>query len=403
MDDDNQEVTGKSKIESSTSTPKTDSWAALQHQEKLLRQSILQSLGKGEKNKQAVADNIEKIEQIRKILHWQKETYLGNLAKGIAIFLLVLVALAVVPSNTFSMSTPGYINVNAMTIKVVLAEDLDWSGNIEFSANIPLSLSQFDTLNSPNHPEISLPLEAKFAKLSSSQGGVLSTLYLPKGTKVWIDWDSVRGVLKIDAIDNMTHMASAKTASASFKMFGQVHANVGGNIEESRTARKCPRAFESCRIPRVVNVSGLTGNGLSLSLPLSNRFQFDNFIVESLSFSDFELNHSPKNRLRCSMQGGHYKLRGDLESTIVSQSDCLSVISQPSRLSIDGQNENALNVEFFGQVESLLVGSPEFNDERVPNMLNWLLAVPGVKDVGALFAAILATFGLILSIVGIKK
>lgn len=373
----------------------------IRQREKALRHAVAESLASG--LNEDVSDKILKIEQIHKVIEWQRGAYFTKALISAAIALFILVALSIIPSRSLSLVTPGFIDANTSSMNLVLANEVNWSGKINLNSKKQISFENFSQLTSQNYPQVNVLLDTDYAYITSDTGASLESLFIPKGTRVWFSIDPTKQFLKIDLANRLKNESDAASVKAKFRLFGDVSLDIDKDTKQQFAPRACPASIETCRLPRIVEITGQGSEALSLTLPLSKSFELIGLNVEYLSFSKFQLSYSPAKNLRCSITDGRFQLRNNSNSTSLNKGECLALTSDTNRLSLQGGLNKPLNVRFYGELTSLLVGAPEFNDEHTPNLLNWLVAYPSAREIGALFAAIIAIIGIIINTVGIKK
>jgi hypothetical protein len=349
-----------------------------------------------------VSDKIEIIEQLQKVVEWNRPSYLSTVIFLAVTILFILIALTITSSQSLSLATPGYISVNTKTVNIVLTEDVNWNGKSRI-ADKSITTTNFRVLASESYPQIEHVLDDGYSNVDSGIGGELTSLFIPKGSRIWVHHDLNNNELKIDISNDSTKLDNIVESTVTFKLFGDLSVGHSKNKAKHFPQRKCPASFVNCRLPRIVKLSGFGANMLSIAIPIAESFKLDGIGAKKLSFSDFAVGPSAIGQLNCAIDSGNFQLLSNKEPVSLNKGDCLSLESTNNRFSIVSSVTSPMEVRFYGDITSLLLGTPEFNNQQTPKLLGWLLALPGIREIGALFAGIIAIIGIIITTVGLKK
>jgi hypothetical protein len=375
--------------------------ASIIAREKSLKIEVIKALASHRQER--VEEKLLVIEQLQKVIEWHRHSYLMKFILLAFALVCVLIVFAIIPSNSLSFSTPGYLDVSTQSVNLTLTEDLSWSGNVLLKKQQAIAVENFSELHSGNYPQIDLKLNADYTLISPQNGGVLTSLFIPKSSKIWLTQNVSNQVLKIDISSNSHRINNELETTLTVKLYGDLLIGRSKSNRQTYRARKCPANFQNCQIPRLVSLTGNRAEMLSITLPLNDELELSGIGLKNLSFSDFQLSASPIQTLRCAIEKGHFQLSSNAVPISLTKGDCVGVVSDSNRFSILSTPSLPINVKFFGELESLLLGTPEFNNQQTPSLLNWLIALPSAREIGALFAGIIAVIGIIITTIGIKK
>ncbi|WP_158770572.1 hypothetical protein [Paraglaciecola sp. L1A13] len=375
--------------------------ASIVAREKSLKIEVVKALASGRYER--VKEKLLVIEQLQKVMEWHRHSYLMKFSIMASALLSILVFLAVIPSNSLSLSTPGYLDISTQSVNFTLSEDLNWSGNALLSKHRAIAVENFRELHSGNHPQIDLKIDANYTLLLSQNGGGLTSLFIPRGSKIWLTKNVSEQVLKIDISTDTDQLDSKAETKLTVKLYGDLLIGPTKSSQQTYRARRCPANLKNCQIPRLVSLTGGRAELLRITLPLNDELDITGIGLKNLSFSDFQLSPSPIQTLRCAIDIGRFQLSSDAAPISINKGECVGLVSDSNRFSILSAPSLPIKVKFFGEITSLLLGTPEFNNQQTPSMLNWLLALPSAREIGALFAGIITVIGIIITTIGIKK
>ena len=388
--------------------------ASIQKKRQLLIEEVTRTLDSD--SSLDVGQDIDLINHFDQILEMQETPFIIVCIKAGAISILILILLTIIPTSLLPslLSSPGFIEVNTNAIEMTLTEDFDWSGSISTAEGAPLILSRFSDIDSLNPPELSAQISSSLFQIEPAGKGELKSLFIPKGAKLWLEWDRSNHLVTIVIGANSPTTPQDKTVHAAFKLNGRTRFIGIDNEIKVRNPLPCP-FDEKCTIPRSAIVSTPLDKTPSLQLQITSPLIFSGLEVNNISFSKHD-NTDQKKRIRCTIINGRLQLQGDTEPRIIHKGECIHVRSKKGIVRIEKiqtinnkgnimqttSPDQGFQVWYRGDTQSVKIGTQKFTQELTPNLLVWLATHPTIKFITAIAATLLAAFAGIV-IVRVRK
>lgn len=339
-----------------------------------------------------VSEKLRQLDNLSQVLDLQRKIKLGEYGKWVFITVCVLALLAQLPG----LPTPGHVEVQSKAVEITLSEDFEWSGTLNTIADGSILLSQFTNIYSPQSTELSLPLEPGVLELSSTSRASLESLFIPKGARLWLEWNEKQSALIFIMTTSTPNVSDELAVTAEFKLDGDSHFVIANGETNERQAIPCPMEDE-CSIPRRVLVSSTLGETPRIRLITNGLVDLAGIEANQFSFSKYTLDDTKRNGGRCTVTAGEYQMRGSNVASSLRKGECMLVNSIEGSMGIEmpiregTDQKQGFQVWYHGMIESMKVGTPEFTEERTPNLLAFLLGIPGVSTIGSILGVILAT------------
>jgi hypothetical protein len=298
-------------------------------------------------------------------------------------------------------SIPGNVDVKTKMTEFTLIEDYQWTGAINAQQRKPILFSNFEYLYSPNIPELTLEATGQVLSTKAEGKAILESLAIPSGTRVKAEWDKKQKLLTLSFLPSHTTVDVKATVRAEYLFTGAtdfISENLEGSIIHQREAVLCE--FEgNCFASRSLIVSSPLATSPEIRMYIDSEVDLYGFEISQFSFSQLTAQNSLRRRNRCMILSGEYWLRGYEQSTPLRRGECVKVTSQKGTLSIQldetTDDSSSMNVWYQGEIDKIVVGTPDFTTDKSPQIFVWVISHPNIKIIISILSALLAA-GLVI-------
>jgi hypothetical protein len=362
----------------------------IEEEEKALLENVTLRLGK---NPSApVSEELRQLDNLSTVLDLQRKIKLGTYGVVVIVTIGILAIAAFIPG----FSTPGHIEVQSTSVEITLSKGFDWSGTLKTIDNSSILLSQFTQIDSPQIPGLTQPLDSDVLQITSLSTASLESLFMPAGTKLWLEWDEQERVLIFIMTPSSPAVSDELAVRAQFKHAGETRFVMGDKAPLVRQPLTCPME-DNCILPRRTLVSAPLGQTPRIRLHTRDLVNLAGLEASQFSFSKYTLEDSKRNGGRCTVTSGEYQLRGSHAASNLHKGECIYVKSDEGAMGIEmPMQENdtdpqSLQIWYQGMVKSMRVGSQAFTQEQTPKLLAYFIGIPAVSIIGSILGVLLAT------------
>lgn len=362
----------------------------IKEQEKALLENVTLRLGKDPSA--PVSEALRQLDNLSTVLELQRSIKMGAYGMVVIVTIGILAIAAFIPG----LPTPGHIEVQSTSVEITLSKDFDWSGTLRTMDKNPILLSQFTQIDSPQRPELTQPLDSDVLQITSLSTASLESLFMPAGTKLWIEWDEQERVLIFIMTPSSPAVSDELVVRAEFKHAGETRFVMGDKAPLVRQPLTCPME-DNCILPRRTLVSAPLGQTPRIRLYTRDLVSLAGLEVSQFSFSKYTLEDSKRNGGRCTATSGEYQLRGSHAASNLHKGECIHVKSIEGAMGIEMPMQESvtdpqrLQIWYQGMVKSMRVGSQAFTQEQTPKLLPYLIGIPAVSIIGSILGVLLAT------------
>ncbi|ABG40957.1 hypothetical protein Patl_2441 [Paraglaciecola sp. T6c] len=362
----------------------------IKEKEKALLESVTLRLGKDPSA--PVSEALRQLDNLSTVLELQRSIKMGAYGMVVIVTIGILAIAAFIPG----LPTPGHIKVQSTSVEITLSKDFDWSGTLRTMDKNPILLSQFTQIDSPQIPELTQPLDSDVLQITSLSTASLESLFMPAGTKLWIEWDEQERVLIFIMTPSSPAVSDELVVRAEFKHAGETRFVMADKAPLVRRPLTCPME-DKCILPRRTLVSAPLGQTPRIRLHTRDLVSLAGLEASQFSFSKYTLEDSKRNGGRCTVTSGEYQLRGSHAASNLHKGECIHVKSIEGAMGIEMSMQESvtdphrLQIWYQGMVKSMRVGSQAFTQEQTPKLLAYLIGIPAVSIIGSILGVLLAT------------